>query len=71
MRLKAFQLMQIENFRDHFLGHGSVVVHSKWVKYLNSRIKMIDLSKLYALAVFDGCIGSSDATHIAMLTCRH
>ena len=31
--------------------------------------KIGDLEKLFRMAGFNGCIGSSDATHIAMLNC--
>ena len=59
------------DFMDHILEHSSRVMQSIWVTDPNSSIKLTDLSKLHALDRFDGCIGSSDATYIAMLTCPH
>ena len=56
-------------FMNHFLDFGSRVLYQKWVLEPNWTRKVSDQEKMFAMAGFNGCIGSSDATHIPMLKC--
>ena len=58
-------------FMNLFLDLGSKVLYQKWVLEPNWTRKVSDQEKMFALAGFNGCIGSSDATHIPMLKCPH
>ena len=54
-----------------FLEYSSSILYKRYVidYTLNCDIKEQD--KLFRLAGFDGCIGSTDATHIPLLKCPH
>ena len=52
-----------------FIEYGSTVLYKK---YVIDQVNVIDISereKLFRQAGFNGCIGSTDATHVAMLRC--
>ena len=58
-------------FLKCFIEYGSTVLYKKYV--LDPAINMPVTSRewLYRKAGFNGCIGSTDATHVAMLNCPH
>ena len=51
------------------MEYGSTVLYKKWVTEPAINRNIIDQEKLFKIAGFDGCIGSTDATHVAMLKC--
>ena len=54
-----------------FLEYGSTVLYKKWVLDPASNINISERESIFRQAGFDGCIGSSDATHVAMLSCPY
>ena len=52
-----------------FIKYGSTVLYKKWV--IDARISrnLNEQESLFKQAGFNGCIGSSDATHVPMLKC--
>ena len=56
-------------FLSLFLEYGSTILYRKWVIDPSLNKKISDQEKLFRLAGFNGCIGSSDATHVGMLSC--
>jgi hypothetical protein len=52
-----------------FIKYGSTVLYKKWV--IDSRISrnLNEQESLFRQAGFNGCTGSSDATHVPMLKC--
>ena len=57
------------NFIDTFLEYGSTILYKKWVIDPAANRQTSDQEKLFKMAGFNGCIGSSDATHVGMLSC--
>ena len=56
-------------FLHTILEYGSTVLYKKWV---TDPVVVRDISeqeKLFQIAGFDGCIGSTDATHVPILSC--
>ena len=51
------------------MEYGSTVLYKKWVIEPALNRNVSDMEKLFQIAGFDGCIGSSDATHVPMLKC--
>ena len=52
-----------------FLEYGSTVLYEK---YVLTPLKTMDVSrieKLFRIAGFNGCMGSSDGTHVGLLSC--
>ena len=58
-------------FLHAFMEYGSTVLYQKWVLNANINSQIAEQEKVFRRAGFDGCIGSSDATHIPMLRCPH
>ena len=56
-------------FLKCFIEYGSTVLYKKHVLNPTKLIHVSNREKLFRLAGFNGCIGSSDATHIPMLRC--
>ena len=56
-------------FLHCFLEYGSTILYKKWVLNPSLNANVNELEKLFRLAGFNGCIGSSDATHVGMLCC--
>ena len=52
-----------------FIEYGSTVLYKKWVLDTNTNIDIEKQESVFKMAGFDGCIGSSDGTHIPMLNC--
>ena len=63
------QERQIVDLYLFFLEYGSTTLYRKWVIDPSLNKKISDQEKLFRLAGFNGCIGSSDATHVGMLSC--
>ena len=58
-----------DSFLKAFIKYGSTTLYKKWV--LDQRITnpVHEQESIFRLAGFNGCIGSTDATHVAMLQC--
>ena len=54
-----------------FIEYGSTVLYRKWVLDPTLNRDVSEQERIFQQAGFDGCIGSSDATHIPMLKCPH
>ena len=52
-----------------FIKYGSDVLFKTYVTDAAKSLEMKDLTKLFTQAGFNGCIGSTDATHVPMLSC--
>ena len=52
-----------------FIEYGSTVLYQKWVINHSSFNSVHEQEYIFGQAGFNGCIGSSDATHIPMLKC--
>ena len=52
-----------------FIEYGSSVLYKKYVLDLSLNGMVAEHERLFNLAGFNGCIGSTDATHIGMLNC--
>ena len=52
-----------------FIEYGSSVLYKKYVLDLSLNGMVAKHERLFNLAGFNGCIGSTDATHIGMLNC--
>ena len=57
------------DFIISFIEYGSTVLYKKWVLDTNINIDIEKQESVFKMAGFDGCIGSSDGTHIPMLNC--
>ena len=57
-------------FFHNFLLYGSTVLYKKHVSLPASTTDPSEWERLFKLAGFSGCIGSSDGTHIGMLNCH-
>ena len=57
------------NFFESFLEYGNSVLYQKYVIDPASKQDVSIFEKVFALAGFNGCIGSSDGTHVGMLQC--
>ena len=56
-------------FLMRFITYGSTVLYEKWVLQPTRLINVMHQEQIFSQAGFNGCIGSSDVTHIAMLKC--
>ena len=56
-------------FLKCFIEYGSSVLYKKHVVHPSISIHVSEREKLFKLASLNGCIGSTDATHIPMLSC--
>ena len=52
-----------------FIKHGSTNMFKRYVTDAAKCLSMNDLTNLFVQAGFNGCIGSTDATHVPMLKC--
>ena len=52
-----------------FIEYGSTVLYEKYVLNSLDGIDTSQIEKIFRLAGFNGCMGSSDGTHIGMLCC--
>ena len=52
-----------------FIEYGSTILYKKWVLDPNLNTDVREQESVFKMAGFDGCIGSSDGTHIPMLKC--
>ena len=57
------------NFFQSFLEYGNNVLYKKYVIDPGSKDDVSIFEKIFALAGFNGCIGSTDGTHVGMLQC--
>ena len=57
------------NFFTSFLEYGTTVLYNKYVIGPASEEDVSVFEKIFALAGFNGCIGSTDGTHVGMLQC--
>ena len=51
--------------------HGSTVVYHRHVIVLATTTNPREFQKIFATAGFNGCIGSTNATHVGMLPCTN
>ena len=56
-------------FLSTFLIYGSTILYKKWVLDPATKINVSSHERMFKLAGFDGCIGSTDATHVGILNC--
>ena len=56
-------------FLHTYLKYGSTVLYKKWVLDPVRKMNVSLHEKLFKMAGFNGCIGSTDATHVGMLNC--
>ena len=56
-------------FFHHFVEYGSTILFSKYVTDAATTADMSKFERIFALAGFNGAVGSSDGTHIGMLSC--
>ena len=56
-------------FLKCFIEYGSTVLYKRYVIDPSVNIHVSEREKLFKIAGFNGCIGSTDATHIPMLSC--
>ena len=56
-------------FLYSFIEYGSTILYKKWVLDQNITTRVAERESLFRSAGFNGCIGSSDATHVGMLAC--
>lgn len=54
-----------------FIEWGSTVLFDEWVNPPDSTVDLMNHTAEYSCAGFNGCIGSVDATHVAMERCSH
>ena len=52
-----------------FVTYGSTVLYNKWVIDARMNRNLNDQESIFALVGFNGCVGSSDGTHVPMLKC--
>ena len=52
-----------------FIKFGSIGLFNRYVRDAADSLRMSDLTDLFSQAGFNGCIGSTDATHVPMLSC--
>ena len=57
------------NFFCSFLDYGSTYLYNKYVLNPASDTDVSIFEKVFALAGFNGCIGSTDGTHVGLLSC--
>ena len=60
-----------DDFLNVSMEHGSAMLCKKWVIHANLNTGISEQEKVFRQAGFDGCIGSSNATHMPMLRCPH
>ena len=56
-------------FFDAFIEYGSGVLYDKYVLKALDKTDTSAIEKIFRLAGFNGCMGSSDGTHVGMLCC--
>ena len=59
------------NFLHTFLKYGSTVLYQRHVIDAACLTAPSKYEKLFAAAGFNGCMGSTDATHVGMLSCTN
>ena len=52
-----------------FVEYGSTILYKKWVLDSSQLVSLSEQEKLYRQAGFNSCIGSVDATYVAILAC--
>ena len=52
-----------------FVNYGSTVLFKKWVIDARINRQLTEQQSIFAQAGFNGCVGSSDGTHVPMLKC--
>ena len=52
-----------------FLEYGSTILYNKYIIQPASELDVSEFEKVFAMAGFNGCIGSADATHVGLLQC--
>ena len=57
------------NFFQSFLEYGNAVLYKKYVVDPATKEDVSMFERVFALAGFNGCIGSTDGTHVGMLQC--
>ena len=53
-----------------FIKYGSTALYKRWVIDENIGTNVRECEALFRLTGFNGCIGSSDTTHVGMLSCH-
>ena len=56
-------------FINTFLEYGSIVLYNKCVTDPTTNCNVCDQKIIFRMAGFNGCIGSTYATHFGMLSC--
>lgn len=56
-------------FFNSFIEYGSTVLYKKYVSDVTENMDTKRIERLFRMAGFNGCIGSSDGTHIGLLSC--
>ena len=51
------------------MEYGSTILYRKWIVDASLNRDVSEQERLFRQAGFNGCIGSTDATHIGMLSC--
>ena len=57
------------NFFAAFIEYGSTYLYNKYVVNPASDTDVSAFEKVFSLAGFNGCIGSTDGTHVGLLSC--
>ena len=57
------------NFFSCFIEYGSTVMYKKYVVDVANSIDIANHESLFSMAGMNGCMGSSDATNVIMLSC--
>ena len=65
----AISRESIRKFFLKFIKYGSINLFKRYVTDAAKMLRMRDLTELFTQAGFNGCIGSTDATHVPMLSC--
>ena len=61
--------MSLSVFLNIFSQHGSTVLHKTNFTLPVLNADPFEFEKLFKIAGFNGCLGSSDETHVGMLAC--
>ena len=56
-------------FFNAFIEYGDTKLYKRYVLGPASKINLLSHGEIYASAGFNGCIGSTDGSHVAMLNC--
>ena len=68
-RLHAYHENVIVSFFNILIQCGRTILHKMHVTLPALNTDPFEFRKLFIMAVLNGCLGSSDATHVGMLSC--